>query len=81
LAHPLLAPFLGKISTESEIYGEMQQREDENQQLLLKLRLLEAKLQGKLIPDHARDPSGMLSPEHDDGAAPPPSPLPFWCSV
>lgn len=33
LGQSLLAPYLGKISTESEIYGEMQQREDENQQV------------------------------------------------
>lgn len=37
LGQAILAPYLGKISTESEIYGEMQQREDENQQVRIAL--------------------------------------------
>jgi len=65
LAHPLLAPFLGKISTESEIYGELQQREDEAQQLLLKLRMLESKLQ-RPLPDIC-DKLNMTSTDSSDG--------------
>eukprot|EP01088_Endostelium_zonatum_P015975 TRINITY_DN4123_c2_g1_i1.p1 TRINITY_DN4123_c2_g1~~TRINITY_DN4123_c2_g1_i1.p1 ORF type:complete len:971 (-),score=266.82 TRINITY_DN4123_c2_g1_i1:72-2984(-) len=44
LENPLLKNLIGKVSVESEIYSELQQREDENQQLVLKLKILQNSL-------------------------------------
>ncbi len=56
LAHPIFASALAKISIESEMYGELMQREDENQQLQLKLRVLEHQLQHHAVSSPPYDP-------------------------
>eukprot|EP01089_Gocevia_fonbrunei_P004233 TRINITY_DN14251_c0_g1_i1.p1 TRINITY_DN14251_c0_g1~~TRINITY_DN14251_c0_g1_i1.p1 ORF type:complete len:550 (-),score=95.79 TRINITY_DN14251_c0_g1_i1:39-1622(-) len=44
LKQGLLIDPLQKIKVEAQIYGELQQREEENQQLLLKVRMLDTKI-------------------------------------
>ncbi|KAL6058321.1 Serine/threonine-protein kinase Nek1 [Balamuthia mandrillaris] len=62
LEQPFLAATLEKVNVEAEIYAELQQREDENQQMQLKLELLEKKLKREKQVHQSKENEGTKPP-------------------